>query len=125
MILEYNNKTYDVTDESIYRDFSINTYGLEAACAIAEEFADMSDYTFNLISYTGMIVVRRTITIANDTFSVGVRLREKTAEEKAVEELQTLRSDIEGLASTSSKTNAAKLNAILAKGENTDGNTTR
>lgn len=125
MILEYNDKKYEVTDESIYRDFSIATYGLEAACNIAEELADMSDYTFNLIPYTGMIVVRRTITIANDTFSVGIRLREKTAEEKAVEELQTLRSDIESLASTSSKTNAAKLNAILAKGENTDGNTTR
>ena len=125
MILEYNNKKYEVTDESIYRDFSINTYGLEAACTIAEEFANMSDYTFNLISYTGMIVVKRTITIANDTFSVGVRLREKTAEEKAVEELQTLRSNIAALASTASKTNAAKLNAILEKGENTDGNTTR
>ena len=125
MILEYNDKKYEVTDESIYRDFSIITYGLEAACSIVEELSDMSSYTFNLIPYTDMIVVRRTITIINDTYSVGVRLREKTAEERVVEELQTLRSDIEDLASTSSKTNAAKLNAILAKGENTDGNTTR
>ena len=125
MILEYNGKKYEVTDESIYRDFAIETNGLNGACSIAEEFADMSNYTFNLIPYTDMIVVRRTIIITDDRITVGVRLREKTAEEKAVEELQTLRSDIEGLASTSSKTNAAKLNAILAKGENTDGNTTR
>lgn len=125
MILEYNDKKYEVTEESIYRDFSIEAFGLSGACSIAEELADMSDYTFNLIPYTNMIVVRRTITITDDKVTVGVRLREKTAEEKAVEELQTLRSDIEGLASTSSKTNAAKLNAILAKGENTDGNTTR
>lgn len=125
MILEYNGKSYEVTDESIYRDFAIETNGLNGACDIAEELADMSNYTFNLIPYTDMIVVRRTIIITDDRITVGVRLREKTAEEKAVEELQTLRSDIEGLASTSSKTNAAKLNAILAKGENTDGNTTR
>ena len=125
MILEYNDKTYEVTEESIYRDFFINTYGLEGACSIAEELADMSNYIFNLIQYTDMVVVRRTITMVGESITVGVRLREKTTEEKAVEELQALRSDIEDFASTASKTNAAKLNAILKKGESTDGDTTR
>lgn len=125
MILEYNDKTYEVTEESIYRDFFIDTYGLNVACSIAEELADMSSYTFNMIPYTDMVVTRRTIIMTEGKITVGVRLRGKTAEEKALEELQTLRSDIEDLASTSSKTNAAKLNAILTKGVNTDGNTTR
>lgn len=125
MILEYNGKTYEVTDESIYRDFAIETNGLNGACSIAEEFADMSSYTFNLIQYTDMIVVRRTIIITDDRITIGVRLREKTAMEKAAEEIQTLRSDIKALVSTSSKANADVPNEILKKGENTDGNATR
>ena len=112
MILEYNGKAYEVTDESIYRDFFVIANGLEGACSIVTELADM-------------VVVKRTITITDSKITVGVRLREKTAEEKAVEELQTLRSDIEDFASTASKTNAAKINAILTKGVSTDGNTTR
>ena len=125
MILEYNYKTYVVTEESIYRDFSVVAFDFDEACSIAEEFYNMSSYTFNLIPYTDMIVVKRTITITDSKVTVGVRLREKTAEEKAVEELQTLRSDIEDFAATASKTNAAKINAILTKGVSTAGNTTR
>ena len=125
MILEYNGKTYEVTEESVYRDFHIVTNGINEACSIAEEFAGVLSYTFNLIPYSDMVVIKRTITITDSKVTVGVRLRGKTAEEKAVEELQTLRSDIEEFASTASKTNAAKLNAILTKGVSTDGNTTR
>lgn len=126
MILEYNGKAYEVTDESIYRDFFVIANGLEGACSIATELADMSNYTFNMVEYADMVVIKRTITITDSKTTVGVRLREKTAEEKAVEELQTLRSDIEDFASTASKTNAAKINAILTKGvSTTDGNATR
>lgn len=116
MTFEYNGNTYEVTRESIYRDFGINTYTLEDGCRILNELDGMTDYVFNLVPYSDMVVTKRAIVVTDDGITVRVILRHKTEAELAKKELDDLRSDIEAFASTASKTNAAKLNNILAKG---------
>lgn len=115
MTFNYNGVTYTVTDDSIYRDFTIEVYSLEEACNIVNAFEGMTAYTFSATEYDNMIVTKRTITVAGNIY-VNVKLRSKTRLEVMEEELNTLRNDIEDLATTTNKTTTAKINMILNKG---------
>lgn len=116
MTLEYNDKTYTVTGESIYRDFSLVANSFEDGCQIFDELDGMNEYTFNLKHYTNMKLVKRAIVVDECNVIVRVVLRAMTEAELAKAELETLRADIQDFALTASKTNAAKINSILAKG---------
>ncbi len=115
MTFNYNGVTYNVTDESIYRDFTIEVNTLEEACDIVNAFEGMTAYTFSATDYDNMVITKRTITVAGN-ISVNVKLRSKTRLEMMEEELNSLRSDIEDLATTTNKTTTAKINMILSKG---------
>ena len=115
MTFNYNGVTYEVTDESIYRDFTIEVYSLEEACNIVNAFEGMTAYTFSATDYENMTVTKRTITVAGNIY-VNVKLRSKTRMELMEEELNSLRSDMEDLAATTNKTTTAKINKILSKG---------
>ena len=117
MVLVYNDKSYEVTDESMYLDFGIEAESLGEACLIAEELDGMSDYNFNLIDCTNMVVTRRAIIMTEDAITVRIRLREKTELEIVKGELETLREEIKQFASTASKSNAEALSKILNKGD--------
>ena len=119
MIVIYNGKKYTATDESIYTDFSVCAESIEEAVEIVRDLMDMSDYTFDLKDYSGMVVRKRMIIFDERGVTVRMIIREKTKAEKAQEELDSLRMAMEDLAQNVSKTNAAKINKILA---NTGGN---
>jgi len=116
MTLEYNGKSYDVTGESIYRDFLLIAGSVEEGCRIVAELEGMTDYVFNLTPYSNMVVVKRAIVVTDTGTTVRVILRQKTDAELARAELNALRSDLESFAASASKTNAAKINKILAEG---------
>ena len=115
MTFNYNGVTYEATDESIYRDFTIMVDSLDDACKILNAFEGMTAYTFSATDYDNMVVTKRTITVA-DRISVNVKLRKKTRLETVEDELNTLKSDMEDLATTTNKTTTAKINKILSKG---------
>lgn len=112
MTITYNDKTYAVTGESIYKDFTIIADSLDDAVNILGELDGISTYTFNDVEYTDMVVTKRTITVAT-TITVGVTLRPKTEAEKAKEELETLRQAISELSGSVSKANATKIQTML------------
>lgn len=116
MTLEYKGQTYYVTGESIYRDFSVIVGTVEEGCRLVEELDGMTEYVFNLTPCSNMKLVKRAIVIDDMNVTVRVILREMTEAELAKAELASLRSDMEEFALTASKTNAAKINSILAKG---------
>ena len=115
MTFNYNGVTYNVTDDSIYRDFTIEVFSLEEACEVAESFRDMTAYTFSAVDYDNMVVTKRTIILSGNTY-VNVKLRRKTQVEMVTEELDDLRSSMAELAETTNKTTTAKINKILNKG---------
>lgn len=115
MTFNYNGVTYTVTDESIYRDFTIEVNTLEEACNIVEAFEGMTDYVFSAVHYDNMVILKRTIAISGNIY-VNVKLRKKTQLELMEEELNSLRSAMEDLATTTNKTTTAKINKILSKG---------
>ena len=115
MTLNYNGVTYTVTDESIYRDFTIEVNALEEACDLVNTFEGMTAYTFSATDYDNMIVTKRTITVSGNIY-VNVKLRKKSQIELMEEELNDLRNAMEDLALTTNKTTTAKINKILSKG---------
>lgn len=115
MTFNYNGVTYLVTDESIYRDFTIEVNTLEEACDVVNTFEGMTAYTFSAADYDNMVVTKRTISIAGNIY-VNVKLRKKTQLELMEEELNDLRNAMEDLALTTNKTTTAKINKILSKG---------
>jgi len=117
MTITFNDKTYDVEPDSIYSDFSIVADSLEDACEIVKSFDGVTDYTFNIDTYTNMVILRRSIAVVDDVITVRVKLREKTEAELAQEELEALRQAMADLATTTNKTTTAKINKIL----NTEG----
>lgn len=116
MQLIYDDKKYRVTDESVYFDFSVTVESMDEACNLVDEFCGMSDYSFNEVSYTDMVVTRRGITLENDMITVNVRLRQKTPEELLRDELESLRSELKTIAESASKSDASRINALLEKG---------
>lgn len=114
MTLAYNGLVYTVTDDSMYLDISIVTGSLEGACTIVNALADMTDYTFNGVEYSNMVVVKRSIILASDC-RVKIALRQKSEKETVKEELNSLRTAMEELAQTTNKTTTAKINKILDK----------
>jgi hypothetical protein len=115
MTFTYNGVTYIVTDESIYRDFTILAGSLEEACDIVNALDGMTDYTFSAVDYADMIVYKRTITIS-DVIAVNVKLRRKTQMEQMKEELNGLKTAMADLALTTNKTTTDKINKILDEG---------
>lgn len=115
MTFNYNGVTYLVTDESIYRDFTIEVNTLAEACDIVDAFDGMTSYTFSAANYDNMVVTKRTITVAGNIL-VNVKLRKKTQLELMEEELNELRNAMEDLATTTNRTTTAKINKILSKG---------
>jgi hypothetical protein len=113
MVVILNDKTYMVTDESIYSDFSIQADTIDDAVQIITDFENVDSYTFDMTEYTDM-VVRRRIIIVDDAIAAKIQFRQRTSEEM-------LRSDLEDFASTASKTNAKKIEAILSKGGDVSG----
>lgn len=113
MTITYNDNTYEVMPDSVYFDFSVVTYTLEEAVEIVKAFDGMTDYVFNIDTYTNMVVVKRIINIGNDGIIVKVKLRHKTETELIQEELEALRKAMADLAETTNKTTTAKINKIL------------
>lgn len=114
MTITYNDKTYTVIPDSVYYDFSISVSTLEEACDVVRSFDGVTDYIFNVDTYTNMIVVKRSI-VVGDEILVRVKLRKKTEAELAKEELEALRQAMISLAETTNKTTTAKINKILDK----------
>lgn len=115
MTITYNDKQYEVTDDSIYLDFMINTGSIEDAVTIVGELSDIGDITFDETAYSNLVVKKRSIILDSRGVTVRVQLRQKTKAETTQEELDSLRTAMENLALTSSKTNAAKINKILSE----------
>lgn len=114
MTITYNDKTYIVTDESVFSDFSISVATLDEACTIVAEFENMGDYTFGKNNYTNMVVSKRSIVIT-DMITVNIKLRQKKKVEVMQEEIDSLRAEMSKLAETTNKTTTAKINKILEK----------
>lgn len=114
MTITYNDKTYTVTDESVFSDFSILVATLAEACTIVAEFENMGDYIFGKNNYTNMVVSKRSIVIT-DMITVNVKLRQKKKVEIMQEEIDSLRAEMSKLAETTNKTTTAKINKILEK----------
>lgn len=114
MTFQYNGVTYQVTDDSIYRDFTIEVYSLEEACEIVNALDGMTDYVFSAAEYTGMVITKRTIILSGNIY-VNVKLRKKTQMELMEEELNGLREAMADLATTTNKTTTAKINKLLSK----------
>lgn len=115
MTFNYNGVAYTVTDDSIYRDFSIEAYTMEEALSLVDAFEGMTDYTFMEEQYSNMVVTKRTIIVTNNII-VNVQLRKRTQREIAQQELEELRSAMSELALTTNKTTTAKINMLLSKG---------
>lgn len=115
MTFNYNGVTYTVTDESIYRDFTIEVNTLEEALDLVNAFEGMTDYTFSAVQYENMVVIKRTIIVTGNIF-VNVQLRKKSQRELAEQQLEELRGAMEDLALTTNKTTTAKINNLLGKG---------
>lgn len=98
MTLEYNSKTYEVTGESVYSDFSVIATSLEEACSIVTELQGISSYTFSKTKYKGMAVKRMCINIDDGGYSVRVILRHQTKTEQLETELTDLRSAVADIA---------------------------
>ena len=77
MTLEYNNKTYDVTDESVYNDFMIPVTNLGEAVEVVTELDGIREYTFNLTAYTSLTARKRMIIIDDRGINVKVSLIEE------------------------------------------------
>ena len=114
MTITLNDKTFNVLPDSVYYDFSISATTLEEACEIVRFFDNTTGYTFNITAYGNMVVVKRTIVISDGAITVRIKLREKTGEELAKEELEALRQAMIDLAGTTNKTTTAKINKILS-----------
>lgn len=114
MTLTYNGTDYTVSDNSIYRDITIEVDSLSDAVTLVESLDGMSEYTFNNVSHSGMVVIRRSITIDGDIL-VNVKLRKKSHNETLQEEIDTLRNAMQELSLTTNKTTTAKIKKILEK----------
>ncbi len=77
MTLEYNSKSYDVTDESVYNDFMIPVTNLGEAVEVVTELDGIRDYTFNLTAYASMNARKRMIIIDDRGIHVKVSLIEE------------------------------------------------
>lgn len=118
----YNDREYEVTPESIYRDFSIDADSIKEACSIAEELDGMSSFTFNGEDYIGMVVTKMSIIIVGDSIRVNVILRNRSKREILEEEVTSLRTTMEEIASsTTNEVTNAKINAVLKKGVTLNG----
>jgi len=84
-----NGNVYDARPGSIYSDISISADTLEDACTILKSFESLSNYTFGLVPYTNMALVRRSIVVSGDII-VKIKLRKKTELELAQEEIAEL-----------------------------------
>lgn len=115
MTLTYNGVDYAVTDDSIYRDITINVSDLTEACALVGALDGMTNYTFSANEYTDMSITKMTIIIVGD-ISVNVKLRKRSKTELVQDELESLRSAMQELAASTNKTTTAKINKILQKG---------
>lgn len=116
MTITYNDKTYGVRPDSIYCDFQIDAYTVEHACGILTSFDGMSEYIFNVDSYSNMVIIKRSIVVTDSDIIVRVKLREKTQAELAQAELDSLRKAMSDLAETTNKTTTDKINKILNEG---------
>lgn len=76
MTIIYNERQYDVTAESIYRDFAVPVATIDDAVTIIEDMADMTTYTFNSFQYTGMVVKKRMIVIDANGIQARIILKE-------------------------------------------------
>lgn len=76
MTIIYNERQYDVTAESIYRDFAVPVATIDDAVTIIEEMADMTTYTFNSFQYAGMVVKKRMIVIDANGIQARIILKE-------------------------------------------------
>lgn len=77
MTIVYNNKSYDVTAESIYCDFGIKVATIDDACTIINDLADMTDYTFNSIPYDNMEFRKRMIVLDDNGITVRIVTKQK------------------------------------------------
>lgn len=116
MTLEYNGTKYTVTNSSVYTDFSVLVKSLEEACEVVNAFEGMTAYTFSLVEYANMVVLKRMIVIDDDRIVVKVKLRQKSEKETIKEELESLKSAMGEIAQNTNKTTSAKINKLLAKG---------
>ena len=115
MTITYNDKTYTVTGESIYSDFTIVAKDMDEAVATLAEFDGISTYIFNETECDNMVLIKRTITVT-DVITVSVMLRHKSQTEIAQEEIESLRQALSDLSGSVSKANATKIQNILSKG---------
>ena len=115
MTITYNDKTYAVTDESIYSDFAIVVKDIDEAVAVLTEFDGISTYIFNETECDNMVLIKRTITVT-DVITVSVMLRHKSQTEIAQEEIESLRQALSDLSGSVSNANATKIQNILSKG---------
>lgn len=115
MTIIVNDTSYTVTGYSIYKDFAIAVSSLDEACEVFNALDGVTEYTFNNVAYTDMVLAKRTITY-DGSFTVQAVFRGKSKAEKAEEELTSLREAFENLSGTMSKTNAAKIQSVLTKG---------
>lgn len=76
MTIIYNERQYDVTAESIYRDFAVPVATIDDAVTIIEDMADMTTYTFNSFQYAGMAVKKRMIVIDANGIQARIILKE-------------------------------------------------
>lgn len=72
MTITYNEMTYEVTAESIYCDFGIRVVSLDDACTIINYMADMTEYTFNSITYSNMEFKKRMIVLDSNGITVRI-----------------------------------------------------
>lgn len=77
MTIVYNNKSYDVTAESIYCDFGIKVATIDDACTIINDLADMTDYIFNSIPYDNMEFRKRMIVLDDNGITVRIVTKQK------------------------------------------------
>lgn len=115
MTFTYNDVTYTVTEDSIYRDFSIEVNTLEEGCAVINALEGMTDYTFSKVDYSGMMVTKRSIIVTGNIY-VNVKLRNRSKREVMEDELNTLKNSMSELALNTNKTTATKINKLLSKG---------
>lgn len=77
MTITYNEKTLEVSNESVYFDFIIPVNNIERGVEIINDFADVTDYVFNLVEYTNMEIKRRMLVIDDTGINVKVSYKRR------------------------------------------------
>lgn len=77
MIITYNEKTLEVSNESVYCDFIIPVNNIDTGVEIINDFADVTDYVFNLVEYTNMEIKRRMLVIDDTGINVKVSYKRR------------------------------------------------